>query len=263
MKLDERYNRAYADLNENDKYIWDYLNTHRDECASLSINDFASRCNVSRTTILRFAKKLGYSGYSELKMLLRQELKNRETHKTSAMHTIVGLYNDVIKSTVGLKADDIFKLFDNSKNLYVYSTGSIQRAVAEEFKRIFLSAGLLFYEIEGEVECETLLSQLGKDDCVVMVSYTGESKHAVELAKQLRIRNVPTVSVTALRENQLSRLTTHSLYVSSADIESNALVGEYTSLSGFFILVEMLFMKYLDYKQTQQEKVDGSGTTDS
>lgn len=263
MRLDERYNKAYPDLNENDKYIWNYLNTHREECTLLSINDFASNCNVSRTTILRFSKKLGYSGYAEMKMMIKQELENKEVRKTTAMHTIVGLYNDVIKSTVRFDGTEIFKLFQKSKNLYVYSTGSVQRAVAEEFKRIFLSAGILFYEINGKVECESLLPKLTPDDCVVMISYSGESKHAIKLAKQLRIRNIPTIAVTASRENNLSRLVTHALYVSSARIDSEKFNMDYASLTGFFILVEMLFMKYLDYTETCLEEEDGSGAAHS
>ena len=54
MKLEELINKNYRQLNENDLYIWNYINHHKKECEHLSIDELALRCNVSRSTILRF-----------------------------------------------------------------------------------------------------------------------------------------------------------------------------------------------------------------
>ena len=77
MKLDERFNERRAQLGENDLYIWQYISTHRKECASLSIEALGAKCNVSRSTILRFAQKLGLTGFSELRLMLRMEAEER------------------------------------------------------------------------------------------------------------------------------------------------------------------------------------------
>lgn len=71
MRLEELVNKNYQSLNENDLYIWNYIIRHRKECERLSIDDLASKCNVSRSTILRFSKRLGLKGYAELKVFLR------------------------------------------------------------------------------------------------------------------------------------------------------------------------------------------------
>ena len=52
MKLEELINKNYRQLNENDLYIWNYINHHKKECEHLSIDELALRCNVSRSTIL-------------------------------------------------------------------------------------------------------------------------------------------------------------------------------------------------------------------
>ena len=64
-------------LGANDLHIWRYISTHRQECANLSIEALGAKCNVSRTTILRFAQKLGLSGFSELRLLLRMECQEK------------------------------------------------------------------------------------------------------------------------------------------------------------------------------------------
>ena len=57
MKLEELINQHYDHLNENDFYIWNYISKHKKECEKLAIDQLAYKCNVSRTTILRFAQK--------------------------------------------------------------------------------------------------------------------------------------------------------------------------------------------------------------
>ena len=66
MKIDDLVNLHYDKLNQSDLHIWKYINAHRKESSNLTIDELASRCNVSRTTILRFAQKLSLKGYSEL-----------------------------------------------------------------------------------------------------------------------------------------------------------------------------------------------------
>ncbi|MBR5583693.1 MAG: MurR/RpiR family transcriptional regulator, partial [Lachnospiraceae bacterium] len=56
MKIEELVNSHYDMLNENDIHIWEYILSHRKECENLTIEELASRCYVSRTTVMRFAQ---------------------------------------------------------------------------------------------------------------------------------------------------------------------------------------------------------------
>ena len=62
MKMDERFNTYRHQLSETDMLIWNYIQKHRSACVNLSIEQLGEKCSVSRTTVLRFAKKLGYHG---------------------------------------------------------------------------------------------------------------------------------------------------------------------------------------------------------
>ena len=70
MSLDKLVESNYAQLNEIDLYIWQYILHHKRECQKISIHELAHECNVSHTSILRFTKKLGLEGFSELKFYL-------------------------------------------------------------------------------------------------------------------------------------------------------------------------------------------------
>lgn len=75
MAIEDLVRANYGKLNENDLYIWKYIDTHREECSHATIEELAKNCNVSRTTILRFAKKLSMEGFSELKIHMKMELE--------------------------------------------------------------------------------------------------------------------------------------------------------------------------------------------
>ncbi|MFR2171057.1 MAG: MurR/RpiR family transcriptional regulator [Anaerostipes hadrus] len=56
MRLEELLNQYSDRLSENDLYIWDYVEKHKKQCENMTIEELARKCNVSRTTVLRFTK---------------------------------------------------------------------------------------------------------------------------------------------------------------------------------------------------------------
>ena len=57
----------YPDLTRSEKKIALYVSEHLSQMTYLSIGDLAGQCDVGETTILRFCKRLGFSGYYEFK----------------------------------------------------------------------------------------------------------------------------------------------------------------------------------------------------
>ncbi len=61
-------------LTGNELNILKYIYGHADDIRHMSIQELASQVSYSSATVLRFCKKLGYSGFAELKYVLHQEL---------------------------------------------------------------------------------------------------------------------------------------------------------------------------------------------
>lgn len=62
MKLEALVSRHYNELNPNDLIIWKYVYQHKEQCLNMNIETLAELCNVSRSTVMRFAQKIGMSG---------------------------------------------------------------------------------------------------------------------------------------------------------------------------------------------------------
>lgn len=247
MTLDEQFNAHRAQLGENDLHIWNYIAAHRRECASLSIEALGRRCNVSRTTILRFAHKLGLHGFSELKVLLRMEEKPQQALPDYIEQTCA-VYADMIADIRAKDCTALFRLIDKAENLYVFSSGMLQDAVARELCRAFLACGKWFYTIHAGTEADVLLHNVTERDLVIILSVSGESPQVLQLARALRVRSIPAVSITRRRDNTLAQLCPMRLYVGTVEMEMNVLGTQYQSTTSFFILVELLFLKYMNYQ---------------
>ena len=146
MKLEELINKNYRQLNENDLYIWNYINHHKKECEHLSIDELALRCNVSRSTILRFSKRLGLKGYAEFKVFLR--INNQSDSDSLIVNNIYNGYIEMIQQFEGYRYHDIARCIYEAKNLFVYGTGLIQENTAQYLKRSFSMVNKLFLDID-------------------------------------------------------------------------------------------------------------------
>lgn len=254
MRLEELVNRYYSHLSVTDKEIWDYIKQHKAECSSLPIEELALRCHVSRTTILRFAQRISLRGYSELKTYLRLELSAGFAPRTNITKAAKA-YGELIKQIRDRDCTGIFNLLDGANRLFVYGSGIVQSTVAKEVKRSFMNLGKVVYDIGANNESGMIGEMITSKDCMMIISLSGESEHVRNFVKTMKMKQVPVISVTLMEENTLARMSDESLFIDTVVADSQ-FYEAYRSLAGFFILMDLLSIKYLDY---QEEKKRGSG----
>lgn len=259
MKIAELVNKHYADLSENDLLIWDYIRKHQKQCGSLSITELAACCHVSRSTIMRFAQKLGLRGYTELKVYLRMEGECGGSIKTG-LDIVYDTYSRYMKKLKEQDMSRVIEKISQSENLYVYGTGVVQNNLASELKRYFLEVDQLFTVISGKDEAHICEEIIARGDMVVIISYSGENKFAVAFAQRLKMRGVFVVSITFSSENELSHLADESFYIDTPKV-MQSLRSPHEGLVGYFLLIDFLVTKYIDHyegKRKQSNEADGS-----
>ena len=61
-------------LSESEKDLARYIIAHQEDIAELTLIELGQKVLMSKSTVLRFAKKLGFSGYSEMKYFIQSSL---------------------------------------------------------------------------------------------------------------------------------------------------------------------------------------------
>lgn len=244
MRIDERLNMMYDSFSENEKYVCRYLKGHFRECGRMSVEEFAKSCHVSKTLLVRFAKKLGLSGYSELKARIRLETRENEKTPAGLLEKVTDSYHKMMDDLWNRDLSGLMKKLRNARRVFVYGSGASQSRAASELKRIFLPAKEMI-QLYGHDICYTIQSMAGPEDLVFIISLSGESESVVELAKGLKVKGVPSVSVTRMKNNTLASLCGDNLYIHSVQLPVG-LHEKYETTTPYFILAEYLYLAYLD-----------------
>ncbi len=101
----ERLIRQAADLPPQQRAMADYVIEHLTAVPFLSVPELARRVGVSEATVVRFAQRIGYPGFSELKMELVDILQNRLVGATDEAPEVVA--EDVLASVATLEITNV------------------------------------------------------------------------------------------------------------------------------------------------------------
>lgn len=248
MKLEQLIDKYYDKLTENDKYICEAILNHKKDCIHMSIDEFAQHYHISTSTLSRFAQKLKLGGYSELRVVLKMgENSKQEIQETDY---IFDCYHSMINDIEKKDCQDLFSRMNQDNRIIIYGSGSHQSRVAREMKRIFLPIGKKLYDVSDYDVVDQLLQFVKEDDIVFLLSLSGESQHTLKLAKELKMRHIYCVSITKMESNTLSRICHENLYIQSTHVPVYENM-EYHLITPYFILIELLYIKYKKYLETE------------
>lgn len=71
MKLESLVNERYNSFSDGEMEIAKYILQNKEIIHTLSINQLANNSLSSKSSVLRFAQKLGFSGFTELKNFMK------------------------------------------------------------------------------------------------------------------------------------------------------------------------------------------------
>ncbi|MGM9902911.1 hypothetical protein A5844_002414 [Enterococcus sp. 10A9_DIV0425] len=243
--LQDRITMFQSRLTENDFLIWSYIVGHKKQCLTMSINDLAKKCLVSRTTIMRFCQKIGFDGFSEFKYHLKNEIFQENTFLSEIEGEILDNHIQTIENLKKKDFTELCKMIAHAKRIFIYGSGDIQNLVSNYMKLLFLHSGLIVYDLGAVSITEQFYRIIEPDDLVLLITLNGESTTVVKLAKQLKQRNIKTICITKLRNSTVTRLCTETIFFLNSEIPSleNA-ISPFESTSTLFFVIEYLLLKY-------------------
>lgn len=251
MKLEELVNLHYQDFSETDKEIYHHLIDNIDAIPKKGINDFASESLSSKSSVIRFAQKLGFTGFGELKNFIRWE-----NEKSSDLTSDYSFADQVIENTQEtvdyLKSQDFREIYEkmfSAKQIYIVATGTIQQTQAREFQRLLMLSNRNSRVVAGNTkvaEFQRMSEILNKDDLVFVLSLSGENIELEEVVDIIKRKQVELISITNYHSNMLSKICEYNLYACSS---RSPLPEDWwlRTASTFFVLIESFMFGYSDY----------------
>ncbi|EFJ70658.1 MurR/RpiR family transcriptional regulator [Lactobacillus paragasseri] len=250
--------REKKNMSNNEKIVANYLLKADENIEKDTVRTVAEKTYTSPSTIIRLCHKLGFTGFSDFKNKFLNEVKyfnlqfqnvdvnfpfRREDTAREVMSKITDLYIETIKDTE--KVVDMRtllrcrKICSESEEIHIFSYGtylnqaySFKEKMMKIGKKVMISSNLNYQLYEAEI------MQAG--DIAIIISYSGETNNSLLIAKQCRKNNIPTIAITSIGENDLTKICDETLYISTKEsLYKN--IGDYSIHLSVSYVLDVLY----------------------
>jgi RpiR family glv operon transcriptional regulator len=249
LKLDSYIYKHFDDLNQNDKLVISFILNNSKDVINMNINEVAQKCLVSPSAVFRLTRKIGLSGFNQLKFILAED---QDFVQTKATTDFVGDTKNAMEYTIHqfetTQMNGLYEKIDRAPNIYVYSTGWVQEIIANQLQRNFFLVGKNIYALPSAgSELDKVSHRVKNGDLLIIVSYSGEDKELIKTVKGISLRGISTIAFTPFNQNKLAAACEYSLNYNTISFPMPDREGDEVFFTGVYVLNDLLVMGYSNY----------------
>lgn len=239
MNFIQLFNQNKDHLTKSEAKLANYIATHQERVIYDTIKSLSENTQTSDATIIRLCKKLGFSGFSNLKIVLAQESmtqSNTNKNKSEFYSDSANLLVDSIKKTENLivpeKLQAAVKLLSKAKRVYLFGVGHSGES-ANDFAKTWLRIGLIAHaEVDPHLQVQ-ISSLLSKKDVVVGLSLSGHTKDTYDSLKLAKNNGAGIITISNDLNSPIAEL---------GDVQLQTAVSEFTSIGSVSGQVSQLYL---------------------
>lgn len=226
---------CYDDMGRSEKRIADYMLNNTQNLISLSISELAQSCGSGDATVVRFARRLGFSGYQELKLSLAAEINSTSAIDNTILKTdtcyeiFIKRINDIstsLKNTESVldnaQLENAANSIMNAKRVVIFGLGN-SAAVAMDAAHKFLRLG-----IDAQAVCDNhmqaiVASHLDENTVTIGISHSGSSRDIVEAMQLAKNKKAKTICITNYGNSPILQYSDIRLFTQSEETKRSIL----------------------------------------
>ncbi|HGQ1579452.1 TPA: MurR/RpiR family transcriptional regulator, partial [Streptococcus pneumoniae] len=234
----------------------DYILVRDSEIVYETSSEIVSKVKVGEGTLNRFCKKIGYSGFQELKLKMTKDILELESQKMSSdtfIDEIKNNYLSIVESTRklidGRQIELAIKLIREANQILIIGVGSSGNA-AREFESSLLRIGIISKTVI-DTHFQLMHTALLKDnDLIIAFSLSGSTKEVEETLLNAKRKNVKIISITNYSSRNIAKLSDCVLLTSKKEsyLEGGSLMAKASQL--FIIDVICTRLSLINYEDT-------------
>ncbi len=200
----------YDSFFEQEKKIANYIIQAHTQVIDMTIGELAQVCGTSVATVSRFCRKCGVDGFHQLKIMLAKEFADSSTDlpvSNNISRTDIG---QSLQNILANKVDEIRQTISlmDEKQLntildYIKSARIVQFVAVGNTIPVALDGAFKFNEIGLKAVAGTIWEtqlafslSLGRDDVMIAISNSGESRQVVKMVQEAKKNHVITIGIT-------------------------------------------------------------------
>lgn len=275
MYLFQQIEETIFNYNDSRKIIGEFILENAEKISEIPMEKIAQETYTSKASLVRFAKKLGYSGWREFVLAFREEVIYEQKYtgeinpnipfnkeddymqiarniKTLQTEALEDTFNQLDKSTL-FKATQILLQADTIMffciSPYIY--------LADIFRRKMLTIGKHII-VTNPLEASIATQSLTEKDCAIIISYSGTNDTIDPLShiKDLKENNVSLIGLTSGGENTLRKNANVTFTISSRE-KLYSKIANFSTEESINYILNTLFSCYFNqnYEENLKNKI--------
>lgn len=269
MSCTFKIKEASACLTHTEQRIGEYICTHKEATIHASAQELADATNTSAAAIVRFSKKIGYKGFTAMKVDLAKDNDDFEQD----FDTLI-LQEDSVETLIKKAqlnnyqtADQTYKLINSqnleraidalvrAKNIYLLGVGGSGIVCNDLQHKLTRTNHNVIYHEDSHI-LMARIALINSDDVVLAISYSGETKEINTAIKHAKAMGATCIAITKFNhKSTLSKLANIILHVPNEEKELR--LGAIMSRNSSLIITDLLYygIAKTDVKLTKENLV--------
>lgn len=230
MSIRNQIFTAYDSLFEAEKKVADYLMNYPEQAIEMSVSELAEKSDASQATVIRLCKKIGCSGFHQLKIKMAKEMREQEDYVASNEVNI-----DQIKpSLLNIMASKIEELKETLSNIdedtmraiieHIDKANIVEFAAMGNTIPIALDGNYKFNQIGIPSVASTIWETqqafaftLKKGDVLIAISASGASRRLLKIAEIAHQNEATVVAITNQPKSPLAEASDYVLVTATRE----------------------------------------------
>lgn len=197
----------------------------------MTLAELARETDSSDASIIRFCRKMGYSGFTDMKQAFISALNNSSITIVEEIHkedSVLDNLHKVYKSNMQTLSDTILladaeayeaavQALLSAKSIHFFGAGD-SAAICQLFYFKFRRLGIPGSAQQDAVMQLVEASNLGEGDIAIAISYEGKSRTVVNAMRIAKERGATIICITKMSKSPLLKLSDINLFIATSDV---------------------------------------------
>jgi len=260
---------SYKDFSAGQKRIADLFKENQIVLAFSSAVEIGKKVNVSESTVIRWAQKIGFKGYAEFQHVMQKRLAEKRIEQVEDEDTTVYTSQSIVKNLLdadiksilqlkeSLQEEQLLQVVDmigSAKKIYVTSNFfdfGLAHSFTHWMNRVLDQTELL---MQGDMQYYHQLSKLTDDDVLIAFAFPRYTKNVMETLQTAKEQGTSIIVITDQKDAPVAQFADELLLV---PISTNLSIDSYTAVHALLTsIMRFIYVKEHEKVNRNLERID-------
>lgn len=192
-------------LTKSEKKLVEYIENNSYKVRSYNVMELSEKSGISAPSIIRFVKKIGYSGFFEMRMALnRHSIQNTKSEKK--YNSIVELYKSGLENTLDFMdekiLENLMEIIKESKKIVVAGIEGSEEIAHDFYKNLLIKGKNIFFDRDVDI-LKIIVNKFSEKDILILFSHFGENPKLIELIELAYAKEAVVIAITKAEKNSI------------------------------------------------------------